>query len=303
MEEYTMNYTNDEMEILTNIGNIIKGIRKGKGLSQETLGKKVGLSKSSISNIENATNSNGATIYLKVIELIRICKYMDVDLSTIIDFATKEKKQLTEIPSHIIEMLIKKERYVEEYDIQFDSTIHHYRRLEKYFNINITGFCINTERENNNYIKLIIETGELCKSGYVPLTMKVNNHKYKGKLISPPNGLFTHLYLNELSDRAERATLTILHHAGDNKYQGGVGCLFSLARGPQKELCLQKCLLFNNDVLNNQDENSERFLKNLDKYIEFQNGITDSKLYMNCLAKLDDKFYREFVKNNKIKKR
>lgn len=294
-------FTKEEMRILEQIGIILKQVRVSKSLTQENLGKEVGFRKSKISNLEYAINSDQITMDYKLIELYKICKALKINLAEVIEFAIKQDLDSENTLHNIIRSLIETNNY-DAINLEYHATLQHQLRLQKYSNIELIGYYTTTEMENDKLFKLSMNTEELCESGYVPLKMMVGDHKYEGKIVSPPDSKYTFFYLNEVSsDRAERAILSILHYYGKKKYTGGIGCLLSLSRGPQV-LCMQKVVLFNANYLPKEFKNiDQKELKaKLMPYLKFQNNIIDNKLYLNCLDKLDKKFYDEFCKKKKM---
>lgn len=284
----------NEERLVKNVGIIIKGLRERKNMTQDGLARATGISKTNISYIESATNSNNQLYGLKINQLFKICKALDVNYIDILRYAESQKEMLKEISMEEIGLLMRKDDFSNiQFDKNVNATIDHQRRLQKYPKIELTCFYTSTEENSNSISEFSITTEEICKSGYIPLSMKVGSHEYLGKIISPPDGDYTYFYLDEQSDRAERAILSILHHKGGKLYQGGVGCLFSLSRGLKRVLCMQKVVLFNKKVLNKL-HNLE--IDELNRYLKFKNGICDNKLYIDCLKKLDAEWYAEFIR-------
>jgi transcriptional regulator with XRE-family HTH domain len=74
-------YTVDENQFLKNIGFKIQFFRKQRGLSQNELAEKAGLSYTTISHIESTS------VYgLSIIAIYRIAKALDVDPSQLLMF-------------------------------------------------------------------------------------------------------------------------------------------------------------------------------------------------------------------------
>jgi transcriptional regulator with XRE-family HTH domain len=74
-----------EQELLIQLGNRIKTLRKGAGLSQEQLGDKVGLAYESVSKLERGLNFTGLGT------LFQISKALDCSLPDLFSWAPKRK--------------------------------------------------------------------------------------------------------------------------------------------------------------------------------------------------------------------
>lgn len=74
-----------EQELLLQLGNRIKLLRKGAGLSQEQLGDKVGLTYESVSKLERGLNFTGLGT------LFQISKALDCGLQDLFNWAPKKK--------------------------------------------------------------------------------------------------------------------------------------------------------------------------------------------------------------------
>ena len=89
-----MNNTNN----LEAIGKRISLTRRAKGMTQETLAEKLGVSPKHISHIECGTSS------LSLKSLIEFCKIFDCSMDYII-FGNSESKLLSKLPSEITDIL------------------------------------------------------------------------------------------------------------------------------------------------------------------------------------------------------